>query len=272
MYRANLDPEISTWEEVSDAAEHGEIILGLSTEKTFNTEIHEQEDESEGDSDLNSSERHIGQDAETEHNQSGSELHENESDSAETYEQYDEYSYENHVDDWSLDQLLPEKIAELRAARLCFRRVKVQVILHEIVPPGKSMKMILTNIAKIGAPSNSLPRRGLSCAQRDCASNAKGRAHRARLSHLGRGITFFSFLVVLISTHTDFLLFLVCDAHSFNSVSASSGSAANGCPFTFQWNPPAIHPYAVHRRVLVLLRTQCGGPIRDANIITSPHQ
>jgi hypothetical protein len=37
------------------------------------------------------------------------------------------------------------------------------------------MKMMLTNIVKIGAPSNILPRRGLSCAQRDCASNAKGR-------------------------------------------------------------------------------------------------
>ncbi|KAJ7825613.1 hypothetical protein B0H13DRAFT_2374861 [Mycena leptocephala] len=119
MYRAKHDPEISTWKDVSDAAEHAEIIVGsVNTHGAQQQPLNEaNEDKEVSDFDSDNSPGHG----------SGGRVADDpgESDESESAEeqnqQYDDGYPESYVEQWTPDQLSPEKRRELRAARLCFK-------------------------------------------------------------------------------------------------------------------------------------------------------
>ncbi|KAJ7450504.1 hypothetical protein B0H11DRAFT_2331061, partial [Mycena galericulata] len=131
MYRSKLDPEISTWDEVSDAAEHAEIILGLGSKNSGERDFHSRETEfdegsnsdQQGRNGPSSGGREIRDDNVSTSSPNEPLSHNSEWESESTQqgsEPYENRSYDDYLEDWSPKQLSPEKRAQLIAARLCF--------------------------------------------------------------------------------------------------------------------------------------------------------
>ncbi|KAJ7254861.1 hypothetical protein C8J57DRAFT_1656991 [Mycena rebaudengoi] len=124
MYRASLDPEVSSWDQVSDAAEHAEIILTFGAESSNEQELSDDPDEpdehQDQDSEDSDSRRSGGRSNADLNHEVDTESPESHDDESEPAKLHGEESDEKYDESWSPSQLSPEKRRQLLVAGLCF--------------------------------------------------------------------------------------------------------------------------------------------------------
>jgi hypothetical protein len=124
MYRASLDPEVSSWDQVSDAAEHAEIILTFGAESSDEQELSDDPDEpdehQDQDSEDSDSRRSGGRSNADLNHEVDTESPESHDDESEPAKLHGEESDEKYDESWSPSQLSPEKRRQLLVAGLCF--------------------------------------------------------------------------------------------------------------------------------------------------------